>query len=500
MSRADVCLILEGTYPYVTGGVSGWTHDLLLAHNDLSFHLVTLVPKGAQLTSRYTVPSNVTGQSVIEIQRLPKGSPRLKKSDAFMRGLEDPLLRFQTGGNLGELREVLKVILPVRSSLGGAVLLNSTSAWQMLLNMYEKSVPSSSFLDYFWSWRSLTGGMFSVLLPDLPDAGVYHAVSTGYAGLLLARAKLELNRPAILTEHGIYTNERRIEMSSANWLHDRKVGTLEIDMGRRTLKDLWVDAFLAYSHACYGACDEIITLYEGNQQFQLQDGAPAEKLRVIPNGIDFDRYSAIAKTEGARHPVIALIGRVVPIKDVKTFVRACAILKGIVPKFEALVLGPTEEDEAYFEECQNLVRHLNLDDTVKFTGRVKLDEYLGRVDVIVLTSISEAQPLVILEAGAVGIPTVTTDVGSCREMILGNRAESPALGAGGDVTPLCNPTATAQSLAKLLTDPQWYSQCSRAIKERVRLYYNKSVVDRTYRGLYDKYLRIQDAVPRGAAD
>jgi glycosyltransferase involved in cell wall biosynthesis len=277
-------------------------------------------------------------------------------------------------------------------------------------------------------------------------------------------------------------------MAMANWLHDSADTALQIERPQKTLKDLWVDSFIAYSHACYEACREIITLYAGNQQFQLQDGAPPEKLRVIPNGIDYDRYASIQRSAGPRPPTIALIGRVVPIKDVKTFIRACSILKGILRELEALVLGPTEEDEAYYLECQNMVRHLFLQDTVKFAGRVKLDEYLGRIDVIVLTSISEAQPLVVLEAGAVGIPSVTTDVGSCRELLLGGANEDPPLGPGGDVTPLCNPSATAHSLARLLTDPDWYQRCARAIKERVRLYYNKKVVDRTYRELYGKYL------------
>ena len=37
--KADVCLILEGTYPYVTGGVSGWAHGLIKEQSHLSFHL-----------------------------------------------------------------------------------------------------------------------------------------------------------------------------------------------------------------------------------------------------------------------------------------------------------------------------------------------------------------------------------------------------------------------------------------------------------------------------
>ena len=165
---------------------------------------------------------------------------------------------------------------------------------------------------------------------------------------------------------------------------------------------MWVDTFVAYSHACYQAAGAIVTLYEGNQQFQLQDGAPPDKLTVIPNGIDVDRYAAVQRAPAPHAPTVALIGRVVPIKDVKTFLRACAILKGMLPRLEALIVGPTDEDEAYYQECVNLVRFLNLTDTVTFTGRVKLEEFLGRIDVVVLTSISEAQPLVILEAGSSG--------------------------------------------------------------------------------------------------
>ena len=153
MSRADVCLILEGTYPYITGGVSSWTHDLLLAQKDLRFHLVALVPKGAQLNSRYEIPGNVVAQSTIEIQSLPEGSHRLKGIEVFMRSLEKALQRFQSRGGLRELQEVLRIITPVRSTLGRSVLMNSHHAWQLLLGMYEESVPSSSFLDYFWSWR-----------------------------------------------------------------------------------------------------------------------------------------------------------------------------------------------------------------------------------------------------------------------------------------------------------------------------------------------------------
>jgi glycosyltransferase involved in cell wall biosynthesis len=493
MKRADVCLVLEGTYPYVTGGVSSWTHDLLQAQQDLTFHLVTLLPKDSTLTLRYQVPGNVVGQTPIVIQGLPAGGRPTRRDAQLIARLEPALLRLQSRGGLADLRELVTLLGPVRTSLGADRLMNSPHAWSMLVDMYRATVPASSFLDFFWSWRSLAGGLFSVLLADLPDAGVYHGVSTGYAGLVLARAAIETGRPAIVTEHGIYTNERRIEMATARWLHDPPAEGLQIDRPGRTLRDVWVDSFVGYSHCCYEACREIITLYEGNQQFQLQDGAPPEKLRIIPNGIDYDAYAGLQRAPGPRRPTVALIGRVVPIKDIKTFIRACAMLRQTIPDVEALVMGPTDEDEAYHAECVELVRHLKLENTVTFTGRVVLKDYFPRIDVLVLTSISEAQPLVVLEAGAAGIPSVTTDVGSCRELLYGRRGESPVLGPGGDVTPLCHPSATAHAMAHLLTDRSWYERCSRAIKERVRVAYHKRVVDQAYRDLYMRYLSSEAA-------
>jgi glycosyltransferase involved in cell wall biosynthesis len=171
-----------------------------------------------------------------------------------------------------------------------------------------------------------------------------------------------------------------------------------------------------------------------------------------------------------------------------------------VPDVVAYVLGPTEEDPEYFEECRVMVEHLGLDKTVVFAGRVALTDYLGKIDAIVLTSISEAQPLVILEAGAAGVPCVATDVGACREMLLGRPDEVPPLGAGGAVTPLADPTATAKALAQILRDPATFEACSRAIRERVKRHYNKVDIDRIYGALYRRAIDAPDgaSLPKAA--
>jgi glycosyltransferase involved in cell wall biosynthesis len=130
-------------------------------------------------------------------------------------------------------------------------------------------------------------------------------------------------------------------------------------------------------------------------------------------------------------------------------------------------------------------------------GRQKLTDWLGRIDALALTSVSEAQPLVILEGGAAGVPTVATDVGACREMIEGRSDERPGLGPGGEVTPLADPSTTGRALARLLKDKAWHARCSAAIKRRVELLYNKKTIDAVYRDLYGSY-RDAPSVPAGA--
>ncbi len=105
-----------------------------------------------------------------------------------------------------------------------------------------------------------------------------------------------------------------------------------------------------------------------------------------------------------------------------------------------------------------------------------------------LTSISEAQPLTLLEAGAVGIPSVATQVGACEQILYGNPDEDPPLGQGGILTPLVNPEATAQAIVQLLSDPVFYQNCSHAIRQRIQTYYRYEQQQEAYRKLYTKYI------------
>lgn len=497
--RADVCLIVEGCYPYIAGGVSAWIDWLMRTQPDTTFSIVALWPRPAGLVARYALPPNAVGLEHLYLQNFGNRPGRVSaEGSAELDGLAQALSRLTTAGGMDALADVTRRIAALRRITDLPRLFNSEAAWRLVLDMYEIEMPYGSFLHYFWAWRALLGGLFAVIEFPLPEAKVYHTISTGYAGLLAARAALETGRPALLTEHGIYTNERRIELLMADWVADTVDKGHALDDPRFDLRDMWVRAFEAYARTCYEGATEVVTLYEDNQRLQKVLGADSARLRVIANGIDVDRFAAVAPPASCERPTMALIGRVVPIKDVETYITAAKLLAARIPGLRALIMGPLDEDAEYVAKCRQLVAELGVEATVEMTGTVNVLDWLPKIHVAVLTSLSESQPLVVLEAGAAGIPFVATNVGSCREIIEGRADEQPPLGPGGIVTSLVAPAEIADAVAALLTDEKTRRAMGETLRRRVRSTYTSAQAVEAYRRLYGR-LMAGSATPAAAA-
>src|SRR5215211_4000881 len=107
--KADVCLFLEGTYPYVTGGVSAWAHELIQMQSHLSFQLVCILPPDEKPKARYQLPRNVVNVQNVFLQKLPSkrnGFDSFKFSQLF-KDLEVPLLNLQLKANLQGFKQIL---------------------------------------------------------------------------------------------------------------------------------------------------------------------------------------------------------------------------------------------------------------------------------------------------------------------------------------------------------------------------------------------------------
>jgi polysaccharide biosynthesis protein PelF len=485
---ADVCLIVEGCYPFVPGGVSGWIDWLIKTQPQLTFSVVSLWPEPNGAKARYAMPDNCISFHPLYLQDFGS-APMLRQTvPDGLDDLGDALSVFMAHGGTASLHRLIQSMRALQPRVPLAKLFNGPLAWDLVMRMYQKRMPTGSFLHYFWAWRALLGGLFATLEFPLPKARIYHTISTGYAGVFAARALSETGRPMLLTEHGIYTNERRIELLMADWVADTLDKGHALDDMRVDLREMWIQAFEAYARTCYESATDVITLYQDNQKVQQILGAAPERCRVIANGIALQRFAGLALAADTARPTVALIGRVVPIKDVKCYITAAKILRERIPDLRAYVLGPLDEDPGYVAECQKLVADLGLEDCIEFTGSVNITDYLPDIHVVALTSLSESQPLTLLEAGAAGIPFVSTNVGSCLEIIEGRSDEDPPLGSGGFVTPVVAPGGIADALERLLRDHELRRQFGRTLRQRVQRYYTSEQAAAAYRDLYGDLL------------
>ena len=486
LSEFDVCLIVEGCYPFVAGGVSSWLDWLMRTQPDLNFAVIAIVAgTETALQPRYEFPENLRYFSIVKLHsNMPDHLYGFKLRPERRDELAAALVSLLRNGRWDDFVTVNQIINCPRNGLSLAQLMNSRLNWDLICQTYNALMPQASFLHFYWAWRALFGGMFAALKAPLPPAKVYHTISTGYAGLIAARATIERGRPAAITEHGIYTNERRIEILMADWISDTVDKGIRLDDERIDLRDVWGMAFNAYARVCYEACEVITTLYVENQRLQQNLGASAQKLRVIANGIKVERFEKLPVAGPELPPTMGLIGRVVPIKDVKTYIGAAARVRDHIHNLQALIMGPTDEDPLYYQECLELVQELGLEGCVIFTGKVNIIDYLPRLHTMVLTSLSEAQPLVLLEAGAAGIPCVATDVGSCREILFGRDDDDRSLGVGGAITGLVATDQIADAVSRLLVDEPLRRQQGETLRQRVRRYYASDIASEKYAELY----------------
>ena len=496
-ASCDIMLLLEGTFPYVSGGVSSWVNQIIRGFPEYSFGICFLGSRREDYGDmRYQLPANVVHLEchyIHDMQDAPK--PAAQAGD---RATFDTMSEFHSAVRSGDrcpaaaikARELFARLLPELGpggKLDEGAFLHSRAAWEYTTAQYREFCTDPSFVDYFWTIRIMHAPIWRMVrvAKNLIPARCYHSISTGYAGFLGAILKAQTAKPLLLSEHGIYTKERKIDLFQSEWIKDNR-GVFEKDASQVSyFRELWIRFFEALGRMCYEAADQIVALYETNRLRQVADGADAGRTMNIPNGVDMKRLSALRALRPAAPPqVLCLIGRVVPIKDVKTFVRAMRTVVNLLPEAEGWIAGPEDESPEYAAECRNIALSLGLENKVKFLGFQKIDELMPKIGLVVLSSISEALPLVILEGYAAGVPCVATDVGSCRQLIYGLSPEDRALGVAGDVVRIADASALAQAAVNLLADPQRWSSAQAAGIARVERFYTQDLMFGEYRTLY----------------
>jgi sugar transferase (PEP-CTERM/EpsH1 system associated) len=209
-------------------------------------------------------------------------------------------------------------------------------------------------------------------------------------------------------------------------------------------------------------------------------GYPLERILVIRNGIDTERFHPSLR-QAARGRlglsdadiVISTAGRLVPVKDQATLLRALALVRDRGADVRALIAG----DGPLREELTALCSQLGLDERVRFLGaRKDVEHVFAASDVFVLSSTSEGLSNTILEAMASGAAVVATRVGGADELV-----EQDVTGL---LVPASAPEAMADALVKLIRDSRTRSAMGAAGRHRASEQFSLARMVAAYESLY----------------
>ena len=459
-----ICLVLEGSYPYVHGGVSTWMHAYIKAMPKQEFALWVI---GAKSKDRgkfvYELPPNVT-----EVQEI--------FLDDALRLYGEQLPVHFTDEETEALRELVRLGKPDWDVLfqlfsvkkvHPLAFLQSTVFMDIFTEICKQDYPYTAFSDAFHTARSVLLPVLYLLTGTVPKADVYHAISTGYGGLLACLGGSLHHAPVLLTEHGIYTREREEEIIRAEWVVP-------------SFKNHWIRFFYMLSEEIYRRAYRVTSLFYGARRTQIEMGCAAEKCLVIPNGVQYARFCNIPLKPEDGWVDIGAVVRLAPIKDVKTMIYAFFELTCRMKNVRLHIMGGVD-DEDYAEECYALVKQLGVPNLI-FTGRVDVVEYMRKLDFTILTSISEGQPLSVLESLAARRPCVTTEVGCCRELLEG--APGDDLGVAGWCVPPMYRQGLADAMARMCLSRARREEMGRIGQKRVGRYYRHEQMLANYRTLY----------------
>ena len=487
MKNIDILIIAEGTYPFVRGGVASWINQLINGLSEYTFGIYFIGSRKEDYGEmKYKLPENV---KFLKISYLfgDKILPEVKEKNLKNKYFKE-ISQIHKFFNMKDDLKKENFLKLVKEFLLSDFMYSDTS-WNFLIEKYEKKYENESFMDFFWTIRNMHMPLWTLFkdLDEMPNTKIVHSPSTGYAGFFAGLLNLKNNTPYILTEHGIYTRERKIDLLTADWYENVKSIFLAQE---NLLKQLWNDFYVSIGRFCYLTASNVLSLYNKARLIQIEYGALEEKTKVIPNGVNVHRLKDALNTRDKKVPkVIGLIGRVVPIKDIKTFIKAIKIVSNEIPDVEGWVVGPTEEDPEYFKECKSLLGILDLEKNIKFLGFQNILDIFPKIAINTLTSISEGMPLSVLEGFAAGVPAVTTDVGSCEELIYGALNEEDInIGKAGFVCSVANPKELAQEYIKLLNDEKLWYECQQAGLKRVHEFYTQEMFLENYKELYDRIL------------
>ncbi|MFJ8590147.1 GT4 family glycosyltransferase PelF [Streptomyces sp. NPDC093598] len=447
-----VTMLTEGTYPHVHGGVSTWCDQLVRGMPEVDFHIVSLTGSGREPVT-WELPPNVCRHTTVPTwgprpgrRRPPYGRDRRRFTETYERFLLaflDPGSHADFGESLNELAELardgrLPAALRTESALRSLM-------WIWTMPHLPTAAARPTVHDALTATDLLEHALrpLGVRIPENAEGTVAHAVSSGLATLPALAARHLDGVPFLLTEHGIYLRER--------YLGYRR------DAQRWPVKAFMLGFYRELNSYGYRAADLITPCNQYNRRWEERGGADADKIRTVYNGVDPAAFPHAGPEPEV--PTLSWCGRIDPIKDLETLLRAYAMVRAEIPATRLRLFGPVPPGgEAYRTRLEKLAAELGVTDGLTFEGRIsEVWRAYAAGHLVMLSSISEGFPFSIIEAMSCGRTTVSTDVGGVRE----------AVGDTGLVVPPREPEKMAAAALTLLKDDRRRLELGELSRQRV---------------------------------
>jgi glycosyltransferase involved in cell wall biosynthesis len=237
--------------------------------------------------------------------------------------------------------------------------------------------------------------------------------------------------------------------------------------------------------------DRVLVNATAIREWLVSDGYDADRISVIPNGIDLSRFEQAA--DGRLHadlgltastPLIGVVGRVSRKKGLEDFLAAAAIVAPRFPDARFLIIGQPSftprgdkitVDGTYEDALMALATQLGVRDRVVFTGfRSDVEQILPELAISLLPSLSEGLSNTLLESMAAGVAVIATRVGGSGEVVRDSE--------NGLLVPPSDPRSLAEAISRLLDAPDFASRLGQAARKTIVDGYSmRQLVDRTSR-------------------
>lgn len=221
--------------------------------------------------------------------------------------------------------------------------------------------------------------------------------------------------------------------------------------------------------------------------------APPQKISHLGNGIDIQRFNRatlspqrIRQTQQALDispdtPVVGFVGRLVKEKGLLDLLSAMQQVVRQMPHVKLLVVGPTDSEK---EDALSptIAADYGLGAHCIFTGmRQDMPELYALMDLFVLPSYREGFPRSPMEASAMGVPCIVTDIRGCREAVIHGR--------NGLLVPLGQPDALAAAILQLLTDKKQAQQLGQNGRRLAEQQFDEQQIFQTVTNTYAHLLK-----------